>query len=176
MVERDIGLAEKVGCRTLWPISQRATDAGRNRKGAGADLARDLSDVEEAADDTSRRRFGMPADDDRTEFVAAETREIARRSDGKRDPFGEDLQQLVADRVTEGVVDRFEMIEVEEEDGDLLAANGLAGGFVQDVVEGAAVGKTGQCVCQSNAACRFSRVGQEGQKQIAAKKQRQHDA
>jgi hypothetical protein len=57
------------------------------------------------------------------------------------------LQQLVADRMAQGVVDRLEAIEVEEHHRHpMLAALGLSQRLLQAVVQQGAIGQAGQAV------------------------------
>ena len=55
------------------------------------------------------------------EFVAAHAADIAVRADLVAQPFGDGLQDCVAFGVAEGVVDRFEAVQIEEHDcaGDI---------------------------------------------------------
>jgi len=55
------------------------------------------------------------------EFVAALAADRVGEADAGKQPAGGGLQDLVAGRVPEGVVDGLEMIQVQEEQADLLA-------------------------------------------------------
>ena len=56
------------------------------------------------------------------ELVAAEAGNRVELPDAAAQPVGDDLQQLVADRMSERVVDALEMIEVEAQHRQALAA------------------------------------------------------
>jgi hypothetical protein len=59
---------------------------------------------------------------------------------------GHFFQQIIADRMTEGVIDVFEIVEIEAEYGDLLVARHPAEGVLQLFPEQCAVRQIGQCV------------------------------
>ena len=83
------------------------------------------------------------------ELVTAEARRGVGGADRGRDPLRDLEQQLVAGRVAEAVVDSFEVVEVEEDDGEaeLLAAR--AGHRVAyALVEQGAVGQVGDRVVE----------------------------
>ena len=54
------------------------------------------------------------------EFVAAEAGDHIDRTDDGAEPGRDFLEQLVADRVTERVVDRLEPVEVDQVDRDVM--------------------------------------------------------
>ena len=55
------------------------------------------------------------------EFVTAEPRDRVRVTQLPREPFGHGPQQFVTDRMTQRVVHRFELVEVEEEQRQAVA-------------------------------------------------------
>ena len=87
--------------------------------------------------------------EDDHELVAAETRQGVTRPDGTPEALGDDAEQLVADLVTEVVVDDLEPIDVAEEHGHPAAgAVGLEQRVVEVVEEQAAVGQAGQGILE----------------------------
>ena len=66
-----------------------------------------------------------------------------------REPLGDPDEQLVPRRVTEGVVDDLEVVEVEEDDGDGPPVPPVQGqGVLQPVEEQRPVGQAGQHVVE----------------------------
>ena len=61
-------------------------------------------------------------------------------------PVGHHPQELVADRVAEGIVDVLEVIEIEQVRGHNLAALGVRDRMLQPLVEQSAIGQSGQGV------------------------------
>ena len=59
------------------------------------------------------------------EFLAAEPADQIGLAQTRARGLGEDLQHLVADRVAEAVVDRLEMIEIDQQHGDRAVARDL---------------------------------------------------
>ncbi len=94
------------------PISEHDADAD-------ADLPLMLAEIErcrEGGDQAFRHRDGTRAirpglDDD--EFVAAEPRHSVLGPNRGPQAVGDSLEETITDRVTEGVVDRLEAIEIE---------------------------------------------------------------
>ena len=96
------------------------------------------------------------------ELVAAQARrEVARLQRAAQAP-GDGLQQLVADRMAERVVDRLEVVEVEEEDRVVAPARGEQ--LAELVEEQRAVGQAGQRVVVGlvlEAALQLAQLGDE---------------
>ena len=80
------------------------------------------------------------------ELVTAEARDRVRAAHGWRIASATVRQQLVAGLVAVRVVDRLEVVEVHEQDGDLLGS--AAEGVIQPVVEERAVRQPGERVVQ----------------------------
>ena len=96
------------------------------------------------------------------ELVAAQARrEVAGLQRAEQAP-GDGLQQLVADRVAERVVDRLEVVEVQEEDRVVAPARGEQ--LAEPVEEERAVGQPGQRVVEGlvlEAALQLAQLGDE---------------
>ena len=61
---------------------------------------------------------------DHDELIAAITADDVARSRTRRDPARDGHQELIAERVPEAVVDAFEAIEVDEQDGESVLLRG----------------------------------------------------
>ena len=68
---------------------------------------------------------GRRAVDHDDELVAAEAGELVADAHHRAEPLGDVAQQLVADGVAEAVVDDLEVVEVDEQHGDLVGPGGL---------------------------------------------------
>ena len=87
--------------------------------------------------------------DQHAELVAAEPRGGVTRAQARGQPVRDLLQQPVALRVSAGVVDRLEVVEVDEQHADLRVGPRAAGERVLGaVVEQGAVGEPGQRVVE----------------------------
>ena len=87
-------------------------------------------------------RFALHHDD---ELVAAESGQHVALAQRRAQPLGHDLQQLVADLVAEAVVDRLEVVEVDEQHRHLVDL-GRRQPVVEEVHQVRAVGQPGQLV------------------------------
>ena len=82
------------------------------------------------------------------ELIATHARDRVRLANQAPQAIGRHAQQLVADRVAEGVVDMLEMVEVEDVRGDRLALLEAGQGLLQPFVQQHAVGQAGERVVQ----------------------------
>jgi hypothetical protein len=103
-------------------------------------MAVDLKRLAHRCDDALRERGCLAGIGDRglhdDEFVAAHPRDGVRLADQGAQALGDDLQQLVADGMTKGIVDGLELIEIEVVNRDqLLAMNALAQGLFEPLVQ-----------------------------------------
>ena len=142
VIEREVGIGDQVV--GIAPVVGRDRDAG-----AAADVQDVVGDVERLRELREHRVDDLGDDariaavrDDHDEFVAAEPADLA----AARGHAGEALrhldQQPVAGRMTDGVIDVLEAVEIEQRDG------GRATGFQSDqlVVERHAIGQAGQLI------------------------------
>ena len=104
-----------------------------------------------AADETAREIFRLflvvdsGLDDD--EFVAAEPGRYIVGAGYRTQTLGDGLEQKIAAIVTEGIVDLFETIEIDEMHGDSAAPYRQDGQRAfQFLDQPAAIGQTGQCI------------------------------
>src|SRR4051812_8310659 len=142
-VHRGVGLAQhRLGA--LRPRRDRDPDARRHEDlAAGLQRDRPLPRVGDAPRDGDRLALGrdLAADD---ELVAAEARDGVRAADHLLEAGAEGDEQVVAGLVAERVVDRLELVDVEQEDRDERAGALGAGERVLDaVVEERAVREAG---------------------------------
>ena len=136
MIEREIGLLQKIVGMCAVLRRQCDTDTG-----ADADIV--LADRErlgDERDDPGGERLGgvgllgiVELDDG--EFVAAEPRQHVGFAERVLDPLGHLLEQFVAGRVPERVVDLLEAVEIHHEDVELLAAPAVARAGVFDLFD-----------------------------------------
>ena len=93
-----------------------------------------------------RHRVGriLDAGHDDGELVAAEPGDGVGRAGAAAQPLGDDLEQLVADRVAERIVDAFEVIEIEAEHGEALAALDPLELVFEALAQHGAIGQVGQ--------------------------------
>src|SRR6516164_8113776 len=121
LVERAVGAGKELA-------RFRAT-AGRNRdadRGARLQLAAADAEARSELPDQPRRKPGGLADlverrqQDR-ELVAAEPRDRIGWAETGEHPLGHRLEQGITGRVAPAIVDRFEAVEVDEQDGKQLA-------------------------------------------------------
>ncbi len=86
---------------------------------------------------------------DDTKFVAAKPSHNVVSTNGVRQPFGNDTQDLVAGLMTKPIVDRLEAIEVQKQDRKSLRIGSRNGdSFLEALIEMASVGQAGQCVME----------------------------
>jgi hypothetical protein len=149
--------ADAIAARALRPVQRavRGLQQLRDRRGVG----REGGDAGRAGKcragnheprqrgaaalrDRGRRLRVGPRKEDR-ELLAADTRDEAGLTDGPRQRRRRRLQDLVALRVAEGVVEQLEVVEVEHDDAGLGAGGDRRGELL---LEGAVVAQPGQRV------------------------------
>ena len=94
--------------------------------------------------------LGAVAGEQDDEFVAGQACGVSVGGDGSAEPGGHDGEQVVTDGVAVGVVDGFEVVEVEQ-DEDGGCAGGEPGVDLGD--QRPAVGQSGQRVAVGDRAC-----------------------
>jgi hypothetical protein len=102
--------------------------------------------IEASDDDLEHVVDALDTGLDHREFVAAEPRDQIAVADAAPDPSRHRLQQLVADMVAERVVDALEFVDVDIEQGELLAARDLLQLAFHLLAEQYAVGQVGERV------------------------------
>ena len=128
---------------------RHADRAGERRRLVG-DAERRVEGVADAmhdGHDLEGRVRGVEAGQHEHELVAAEARDRVRLAHRRREPLRDRLQQLVAGVVAERVVDALEVVEVEEQAGDLRGvALRLREDLLQPLVQQRAVRQAGEDV------------------------------
>jgi hypothetical protein len=149
LIHRDVGLAQQLAGQLCVVREQRDThrqreldaSAARQFDAAGGRVVQSL----QRRGQLRLRLLAVETFEDDDELVAAQPRQQLVVAQGAAQPRGERDQQLVADRVSPGVVDLFEIVEVEHADGDgSAAAPRLRECLRQALVERIAVGRSGQ--------------------------------
>jgi hypothetical protein len=146
-IERQIGiLQELIGILSVLG-RQRNADADPDNELVAADIVGrgDLLD-DEAGKGCDCRRVAVAAKLHDREFVSAESRDGIVLADAFAEPVGDLLQQGVADRVTERVIDVLEVIEIEAKYRELTAALGKPQRLLELLSEQRPVGQIGQRV------------------------------
>ena len=122
-VHGEVGAREQLG-RVVGRAVEREgdADAGADADAHVADVDRLARRLDESRADRRRLRAVVDALGDDDELVAAEPREEIPAPGGVVHAMGDLLEDRVADRVPVRVVGPLEVIEVDEQDGDRLAA------------------------------------------------------
>jgi hypothetical protein len=116
-VHRDVGVSQQLG-RVGYvglAVDEADTDAGAREDLFGLDLRRDLERLQNPGGGVGglgRVRCSLEQDG---ELVPAETRDSVGRPDGDQKPLRDLLQNPVARLVAEAVVDRLEVVQVDEQ-------------------------------------------------------------
>ena len=146
-VHGHVGVAEQLlGLVGAGPPGGHA-QAGLDRDGAAVEAERLVQGVEHPAGDR-RRRLGVgdPLQQHR-ELVAAQAGRGVGRAQAALEPPGGRDQQLVAGGVAEAVVDVLEVVQVDEQDGQVALAR-AGQGVLDPLGEQGAVGQAGQPVVE----------------------------
>ena len=95
-------------------------DAGLKINISAADLILLGQSVTDVGSQFGGSRGGVDMGQQEHESVAAVSPRGIRRTDRRLPPCGDDLQYLIADRMTELVVDVLEVVEIEKHQNDLI--------------------------------------------------------
>src|SRR5437763_8181720 len=106
--------------------------------------------LNKSASKSSRGSFLRAADLDHGELVTAEPRHAVVLSDGGRQPGADFLQQCITNRMSEGVVDVLETIEIEAEHRELVVRTRPAQSLLELLVKQHAIRQIGQRVMASH--------------------------
>src|SRR5512132_1970441 len=149
-VHRRIRVAqERLGVGSVARI-QCHSDRGRNEERALVDEERKSNGLQDLLRDLCGVSLVRDGGNEHREFVAAEAGNRVSLPDAAADPLRDSAQQLIADRMAQGVVDYLEVVEIQKERRELLLGPvGLHNGHVEPVVEEEAVGHSGQGVVKS---------------------------
>ena len=133
--DADAGVGREMMAEALIGLPDRLVDAGHEFLDVGAAADRGL---------------------DHREFVAAEAGDQVARLDAVLEAGRDRLQKLVADMMSERVVDALEFVDVDIEQRELLAADGLAEARARSV-RGTAPGSAGRSARRNARDARSSR-------------------
>ena len=148
LVHRDVGIAQQAG-RAHAGRRHGDADAGEHGDVVAGDRHRVAQAVEQSLGDVDRAVDAAAVLEQDRELVAAEAGGGVAGAGGAADAIGDGLQQLVADGVAERVVDRLEVVEVDEQHDDRVGlGTGDAQGVVHAVEEQRPVGEPGQLVVE----------------------------
>ena len=146
LVEGKVRLDDhRVDVGVVGPRQHRArADLDAQRMAGDIDLA--LQALEHVVEHEAEFGFAVDPVDEHHELVAAEPADLDAVRCEAGQPFGNAVDQAVADRMAERVVDALEIVEVEH--GQRAVAVMVAGGhhLADDLVEIGAVGQAGQIV------------------------------
>ncbi len=130
-------------------VGERDADSGTDVVLLAGDDERPLERLDQAPGDGEGGIGGFEVVAEQRELVAAEASQRLGGAQRDLQPAGHRREQLVTGGVAEGVVDRLEVVEVDEEDGDrLVAAHQPGEGVLQPIEEQDAVGQAGERVVQ----------------------------
>ncbi|MDQ4024500.1 MAG: hypothetical protein M3217_03260, partial [Actinomycetota bacterium] len=151
-VHRDVGVTQELDWSAALPsVAERDTETGFQEQPMLAHHQRGLQLIEDAVGYPGRvRGISQPLRQDH-ELITSEPRDGVgriRRALGQSDsgdgvlaahsgaqPLGDAQQHFVAHLVSEAVVDRFEVVEVDEQDRESFAAARLAGQRLAEAIE-----------------------------------------
>ena len=148
-VHGDIGAPDEAGA--VGGVGGRHGDADAGAD-AGADHVQHERFLEALGEPLCDRRgvVGVPVDEHDGELVTTDADEQIGVSQRGHEPGAEQLQELVAGRVPEGVVDLLEMVEVDEQERQMAFGRRRIVAVSKEVVENteqvAAVAEPGQVV------------------------------
>ena len=123
LVHRDVGVAQEVLGAPAAVLARRDPDAETHRQDVRADRYRHLEGMQDAGGDVHGGALGAVrvAAQDR-EFVATEPGDEVPGANAAGKAVCRGAEELIADRVPERVVHGLEVVEVEEENGDVVVA------------------------------------------------------
>ena len=152
LVHRDVGIAQQAG-RAHARRRDGDADAGEHGDVVAGDRHRVAEAVEQSLGDVDRAVDAAAVLEQDRELVAAEAGGGVAGAGGAADAIGDGLQQLVADGVAERVVDRLEVVEVDEQHDDRVGlGTGDAQGVVHAIEEQRPVGEPGELVVEGTVA------------------------
>ena len=102
----------------------------------------------DAVRDLACRVVARVVDAQHDELIAAEARNGVARPNNAAKTLGDRLKESVTERVTEAVVDHFEAVEVDEQDGRRPLAAVVAAEPADAVFEQRSIGQSGEGVVQ----------------------------
>ena len=148
-VHRDVGLAHQLGGFADFAGGEDGADADSDPGLALAQHERLADDGDDPLAQAADIGLAFGADLDDRELVAADPGDGVGLADQGMEALADLLDEPVAGIVAQSVVDLLEAIEIEHQQGDLLAAPAVAGqGLAQAVLEQGAVGEAGELIVE----------------------------
>ena len=146
-VHGEVGVAEQL-VDGAADAGDRAADAGAHEDLRAAGGEGHAEGAEDALGDPVQL-LGAGAVEEHGELVAADVRHRVAGPDQATEPVGDADEQLVADAVTEGVVHRLEVVEVDDHDAERPGLAAAAGDRVGEAVtQQRAVGELGERIVE----------------------------
>ena len=146
-VKRHVGLLQQLVGVDAVDRRHRDADRGADVDAMAIDFERLVQRAGKPLRQPLRVLVALGAGLQHDELVAAEARDHVAGPDDGLEPRRDLLEQLVADRMAERVVDRLEPVEVDQVDGDVILALVHRGEHPVDALaELVAVGKSGEIV------------------------------
>lgn len=146
-------------------------DAGRNADCERPDLAGCGYGCEQLVGDGRDLLSVLYVEQETHELVATVAADRVLRTDAVRQPRTDHLEQLVADRMTMGVVYRLEPVQIDVQEAELTGAGCMPCQHLgRDLLERMAIGKSGQRIVQRRVA-RVLSAGFAGQQMVLGKSQ-----
>ena len=138
-------------------------DAGRDRHNSAVKDEALVEGLEDFFGDAAHVLKAGDGGEDGNEFIAAETGDDIAVAEAVGEALGDRFEQEVADLVTVDVVDLFEAVEVDEEEGDLMVLLvGAIESLLKLLVEAFAVGQVGEGVVVGDVGEEVFRLGEFG--------------
>ena len=148
-VHGEVGVPKQIVGRLLRALAEGDADAGPHRDVVVVDAERRNEGFGDALGDHLGCLGHRARLDQHGELVATETGDRVTGPGGGSEPFGHGDQQAVAGRVSEAVVDRLEVVEVQEQHGDRVGPPvASVHGVGEPVKEQGAVGQAGERVVE----------------------------
>ena len=142
LVEREVGLEDQVVDRRPVDRAEGAADRHADADLGLVDHVRFLDRLDDAVGKLLDLLAALRVGDDDGELVAAHAADVAFGSDLVDQPLGDCAKHRIALRVAEGVVDRFEAVEVEEHDrAGHIAGGRVAQRLAEQLADAAAIGQ-----------------------------------
>ena len=115
-VHGDVGVAQEIVSGLAAGPGQGDADARPHARRAVAEIDGRPEDLEDALRHLSGHCGSIDVLEEDRELIAAQAGRRVARADRRPDTFGDDLEGLVAPRVSEAVVEELEVVDIEEED------------------------------------------------------------
>jgi hypothetical protein len=161
LIHRDVGAAQQPFEGLGVTGGARDADGAFGGQPQTVDEHRLAEPLGEVGSGTLHRIRVADVGQEHREFIPAEPDEQICLAGGEREALGDHAQQLVACGVTEGVVDLFEVVEVDQDEADVPAVDpGAIECFLTALEEQGAVGQAGEGVVPGLVPLRVGRLAE----------------